>query len=98
VSAPTVPQPPEPALSDIFALRDGTAFSVIGTRAHEYAFRGNPHVPVTVAWGARDRVLLHRQAALARHVALPCCGHVPMSDAPTQVAPAILATTKEERA
>lgn len=56
--------------------------------------------PVTVAWGERDRILPPRQAArararlpAARHVWLPGCGHVPMSDDPELVAHTILATT-----
>ena len=92
---------PERALGDVLALRD-CAFDAVAQRAHEYAFHGTPHVPVTVAWGTHDRILLHRQAARAqcrlpgaRHVDLRGCGHVPMSDAPNRVALTILATTKE---
>lgn len=51
----------------------------------------------TIAWGDRDRLLLSRQASrarallpLARHVTLPGCGHVPMSDDPDRVAGVIL--------
>ena len=47
----------------------------------------DPSIPVTVAWGTRDLVLLPYQAERARkalpdatHVALPKCGHVPMVD------------------
>ncbi|WP_182379517.1 alpha/beta fold hydrolase [Nocardioides sp. WS12] len=47
----------------------------------------DPSIPVTVAWGTRDLVLLPYQAARARkalpnatHVTLPKCGHVPMID------------------
>lgn len=46
-----------------------------------------PSVPVTVAWGTRDLVLLPYQAKRARaalphaeHLSLPGCGHVPMVD------------------
>jgi pimeloyl-ACP methyl ester carboxylesterase len=94
---------PERAMGDILALRD-CAFSAVAQRAHKYAFQGEPRVPVTVAWGTHDRILLHRQAARARrrlpgarHLDLPGCGHVPMSDAPNRVALTILATTKETR-
>jgi pimeloyl-ACP methyl ester carboxylesterase len=54
-------------------------------------------VPVTIAWGTRDRLLPHRQAARARarrpearHVDLPGCGHVPFSDDPELVARVLL--------
>lgn len=47
----------------------------------------DPAIPVTVAWGTRDLVLLPYQATRARkalpdatHVTLPKCGHVPMID------------------
>jgi pimeloyl-ACP methyl ester carboxylesterase len=49
-------------------------------------------VPTTIAWGTRDRILFHAQAAVARerlpqahHVDLPGCGHVPMIDDPALV-------------
>lgn len=55
-------------------------------------------VPVTIAWGERDRLLLPRQARRAqraipsvRIVTLRGCGHVPMSDDPEQVADVLLA-------
>jgi len=57
-------------------------------------------VPVTVAWSARDRILPPGQAAVARdrlpdarHLELPGCGHIPMSDDPDLVARVILETT-----
>lgn len=47
----------------------------------------DPSIPVTVAWGSRDLVLLPYQARLARkalpdadHITLSRCGHVPMVD------------------
>ncbi len=54
-------------------------------------------VPVTIAWGDKDRLLLPRQAPRA-HRAIPTarmatlrgCGHVPMSDDPEQVARVLL--------
>ena len=55
-------------------------------------------VPVTIAWGEHDRVLLPRQAGRAaqaipsaRMLTLHGCGHVPMTDDPEQVAQVILA-------
>jgi pimeloyl-ACP methyl ester carboxylesterase len=54
-------------------------------------------VPVTIAWGERDHLLLPRQARraqraipTARMVTLRGCGHVPMSDDPEQVAQVVL--------
>jgi pimeloyl-ACP methyl ester carboxylesterase len=53
---------------------------------------------VTFGWGTRDRLLLPRQAERARaalprarHVPLPGCGHIPMSDDPEGVAALLLA-------
>ena len=54
-------------------------------------------LPVTIAWGTKDRLLLPSQAAVAqrqlphaRHLALPGCGHVPMTDDPALVAQVLL--------
>jgi pimeloyl-ACP methyl ester carboxylesterase len=56
-------------------------------------------VPLTIAWGERDRLLLFgRQAGrarrwypAARHLTLPGCGHLPMTDDPEAVAGVVLA-------
>lgn len=94
----------EVALADARALAGAPAFRAVARAGRGYAFTGAPTVPVTVAWGTRDRILPYRQAALAkqrlpeaRHVALTGCGHVPMHDDPDQVAAAILATTGVNR-
>ncbi len=54
-------------------------------------------VPVTIAWGTRDCVLIPRQARRARrrmpsarHVWLQGCGHVPTWDDPDRVAAVLL--------
>ena len=54
-------------------------------------------VPVTIAWGTNDRLLPPKQALLAKErlpqarlVALPGCGHVPMTDNPQLVADVLL--------
>jgi pimeloyl-ACP methyl ester carboxylesterase len=54
-------------------------------------------VPVTIAWGTKDRMLPPSQARVAmsrvphaRFVPLPGCGHVPMSDDPGLVAKVLL--------
>ena len=58
-------------------------------------------VPVTIAWGDRDRLLLPRQAARARarlprarHVTVPGTGHLMMGDDPPAVAAVIRAATR----
>ncbi|GIJ45488.1 hydrolase [Virgisporangium aliadipatigenens] len=91
----------ERALGDALALRNSTGFRAVARAAHHYRFAGAPSVPVTVAWGSADRILQPHQAERARellpharHVALPGCGHVPMSDAPDLVADLILSTTR----
>ncbi|HEY0700231.1 MAG TPA: alpha/beta hydrolase [Micromonospora sp.] len=90
----------EVALADTLALRRAPAFRAVARAARGYSFTGTPGVPVTVAWGDRDRILSPRQAALARqrmpaarHVTLPGCGHLPMGDDPELVASVILGTT-----
>lgn len=98
-------------LADLAAMAAAPGFdAVIAAGGDKYAFEGPaPAVPVTVAWGSRDRVLwptqARRAAALlpdARHVTLRGCGHVPMADDPQRVADLILGTcrssTQEEEA
>ena len=60
---------------------------------HRFPDGDEPRVPVTIGWGTQDRLLVPRQAQRARaalprarHVPLPGCGHVPMSDDPQAVA------------
>jgi pimeloyl-ACP methyl ester carboxylesterase len=91
--------PAEQALVDALALRRGSGFNPVARHARRYAFAGPVAVPVTVAWGTRDRILLPRQARRARallpqarHVSLPGAGHVPMFDEPELVAELILST------
>lgn len=67
---------------------------------HGYLFDGvtPPHVPITIAWGTKDRVLRPYQARRAKvlmphanHHTLIDCGHVPMNDDPARVAAILLA-------
>jgi pimeloyl-ACP methyl ester carboxylesterase len=88
------------AVEDALAMRRGRGFNSVARSSRGYRFAGSPNVPVTVAWGAKDRILPPRQAQRARellpgarHVALPGCGHVPMTDNPDLVADLILQTT-----
>jgi pimeloyl-ACP methyl ester carboxylesterase len=89
------------AVEDALALRRCRGFRPVARSARSYRFAGLPAVPVTVAWGAKDRILPPHQAERARellpearHVALPSCGHVPMTDDPDLVADLILQTTR----
>lgn len=67
--APLVTHParltPDRALGDALALRRGRGFRPVARAARHYQFTGTPAVPVTVAWGTRDRVLPPRQVALS---------------------------------
>jgi pimeloyl-ACP methyl ester carboxylesterase len=57
-----------------------------------------PACPTTIAWAARDRLLIasrqapraRRRLPAARHVVLPGCGHVPTWDDPALVARVLL--------
>lgn len=79
---------PELALGDLrglVAARPALRTIIEGGTAYDRPI--DPSIPVTVAWGTRDLVLLPYQAKRARvalpdatHVLLPRCGHVPMVD------------------
>ncbi len=84
------------------ALANATGFEATLRALHRDRFRlGGPvDAPVTVAWGARDRLLWPRQAARAaaeipgaQIVKLPGCGHIPTYDDPELVARVILETS-----
>ena len=89
---------PEAAVAETLALRTATGFHQ--TLAAGRTVRVTEDItglPVTIAWGSRDRLLLRRQGVRAKHaipgarlVRLPGCGHVPMNDDPALVARVIL--------
>ncbi|WP_306329185.1 alpha/beta fold hydrolase [Streptomyces venezuelae] len=89
---------PEAVHAETLALRDATGFRQTLAAGGNVRFRDDVSaVPVTVAWGTRDRLLLPRQGVRAKHtipgarlVRLPGCGHVPMSDDPALVARVVL--------
>ena len=65
-----------------------------------YRARSVLHVPITVAFGSRDHVLLRHQArhldqlpAATQLRELPGCGHIPMADAPDAVVALIIEST-----
>ncbi|MEU7733237.1 alpha/beta hydrolase, partial [Streptomyces griseus] len=85
-----------------FALRGATGFHQTLDTGRGLLFRDEVKgVPVSVAWGTRDRILLPRQGIRAKRVIpharlvrLPGCGHVPMNDDPALVARVILDTSR----
>jgi pimeloyl-ACP methyl ester carboxylesterase len=87
-------------LADLAAFLQCTGFDQVARAGLSYVYASPaPTVPVTVAWGSRDRILWPRQARRAaeilpeaNHVMLDGCGHVPMGDDPEGVAQLILAT------
>ena len=89
---------PEQATSDIAVfLAAGDALNAILDTATEFTGEIAGDVPVTIAWGTRDRLLRPHQEKIAqqrlpkaRFVPLPGCGHVPMTDNPELVADVLL--------
>lgn len=92
--------PVESMLGDLAAMAIAPGFDAVARAGRDYFFSSPaPTVPVTVAWGTRDRILWPvqaKRAALllpaARQVSLPKCGHVPMHDEPELVTRTILET------
>lgn len=95
----------ERAVGDALAMRRGRGFRPVARALRDYELAGDPAVPavpVTIAWAGEDRILPPRQAERAearlphaRHIRLPGCGHVPMSDDPDAVASVIGSTVAE---
>ncbi|HCA84692.1 MAG TPA: alpha/beta hydrolase [Streptomyces sp.] len=89
---------PGAAVAETRALRDATGFGSTLAAGRDALFTDDlPDMPVTIAWGSRDRLLIPRQGVRAksaipkaRLVRLPGCGHVPMSDDPALVARVLL--------
>lgn len=90
----------EAVVAETRALREAPGFAPTLAAGRAVRFTSDvPDVPVTIAWGSRDRLLLPRQGVRAKHtipaarlVRLPGCGHVPMNDDPALVARVILDT------
>jgi pimeloyl-ACP methyl ester carboxylesterase len=87
--------PPSDAAASVRALAHAAWFDETLPAIVSDHFAGGQaiRVPVTIAWGERDRLLLPRQAAraaravpAARMITLHGCGHVPTYDDPEQVA------------
>ncbi|MFD9304990.1 alpha/beta fold hydrolase [Streptomyces sp. NPDC060048] len=96
---------PDAVVAETLALRDATGFEETLAAGGSVRFADDlPGLPVTIAWGSRDRLLLRRQGVRAKRtipgarlVRLPGCGHVPMHDDPALVARVILDTTRRAR-
>ncbi len=94
------------ALETITGALDAPAFRPVRDAFDHYTFHDAEElrgVPVTIAWGDRDRLLLYRQAARARrvlpwaqHVTLTGCGHVPFWDDPEQVSAVMLEAARPQ--
>ncbi|MGR8011851.1 alpha/beta fold hydrolase [Streptomyces hypolithicus] len=91
---------PDAVVAETLALRAATGFADTLAAGLDVRFTDDvPGLPVTVAWGSRDRLLPRRQGVRAKQaipgarlVRLPGCGHVPMNDDPALVARVILDT------
>ncbi|TXS34943.1 alpha/beta fold hydrolase, partial [Streptomyces sp. t39] len=89
---------PAAAVAETHALREATGFHRTLAAGGSVQFTDDVReVPVTIAWGERDRLLLRRQGVRAKRtipgarlVRLPGCGHVPMNDDPALVARVLL--------
>ncbi|MEU4998663.1 alpha/beta fold hydrolase [Streptomyces sp. NPDC021622] len=97
---------PEAVVAETLALRGATGFEKTLSAGRDVLFADDvPGLPVTVAWGTRDRILLRRQGIRAKHavpearlVRLPGCGHVPMNDDPALVTRVIADTCRRAAA
>ncbi|MGW0131198.1 alpha/beta fold hydrolase [Streptomyces sp. NPDC003299] len=89
---------PEAVVAETRALAEAAGFAPTLTAGSTVRFTEDiPGIPVTVAWGSRDRLLVPRQGVRAKQilprarlVRLPGCGHCPMNDDPALVARVIL--------
>ncbi|MFC8984019.1 alpha/beta fold hydrolase [Streptomyces sp. NPDC014603] len=89
---------PEAVVAETLALAGAPAFAETLRAGTTVRFTDDvPGIPVTVAWGAKDRLLIPRQGVRAKQmiprarlVRLPGCGHVPMNDDPALVARVLL--------
>ncbi|MET8583851.1 alpha/beta fold hydrolase [Streptomyces collinus] len=89
---------PEAVVAETLALAGATGFDATLRAGTTVQFTDElSGLPVTVAWGTRDRLLVRRQGVRAktiiphaRLIRLPGCGHCPMNDDPALVARVIL--------
>ncbi|MBU6530016.1 alpha/beta fold hydrolase [Streptomyces mayonensis] len=97
---------PEAVVAETLALARAEGFAETLRAGRSVLFTHDvPGIPVTVAWGSRDRLLLPRQGIRAKRtvpearlVRLPGCGHVPMNDDPALVARVLLDGSRAQEA
>ncbi|MEU4051154.1 alpha/beta fold hydrolase [Streptomyces olivaceus] len=97
---------PEAVVAETLALAHAEGFAQTLRAGRSVLFTHDvPGIPVTVAWGSRDRLLLPRQGVRAKRVVpgarlvrLPGCGHVPMNDDPALVARVLLDGSRPQEA
>lgn len=89
---------------DAMSLKRSRGFERTAWAGRDYRFDSLVPVPTTIAWAEKDLVLPFTQAATAkrqlpdaRHVTLPACGHVPVSDDPELILRIIEQTIEEAR-
>jgi pimeloyl-ACP methyl ester carboxylesterase len=95
---------PEQAIGDMAAfLAARNTINTILAAAIPFTETVPPEIPVTIAWGTSDHLLSPRQALVAKQripsatlVALPGCGHVPITDDPRLVAEVLLQGSRTE--
>ncbi|WP_055500273.1 alpha/beta fold hydrolase [Streptomyces albus] len=95
---------PDAVVAETRALRGAAGFDPVlaqGRRPETRFTQDIAGIPVTIAWGDRDRLLLRRQGVRAKRtipgarlVRLRGCGHVPMNDDPAAVARVITETAR----
>jgi pimeloyl-ACP methyl ester carboxylesterase len=89
---------PDAVVAETLALARATGFEETLRAGVDVRFTDDvPGIPVTVAWGTEDRLLIRRQGVRAKQIVprsrlvrLPGCGHVPMNDDPALVARVLL--------
>ncbi|MEU1043627.1 alpha/beta fold hydrolase [Streptomyces sp. NPDC005897] len=97
---------PDAVVAETLALAHAEGFAETLRAGRSVLFTDDvPGVPVTVAWGSRDRLLVPRQGVRAKRVIprarlvrLPGCGHVPMNDDPALVARVLLDGSRAQSA
>jgi pimeloyl-ACP methyl ester carboxylesterase len=98
--------PPAAAMEVSNAFADASGFDAIFSATSQECFHGGSaiDVPVSIAWGARDVLLLPWQSRLrddlpscTRWLTLRGCGHVPTFDDPQAVADVVLGTVCDQQ-